>query len=117
MKLWRLAIAPLFATKIHGSIPSDSDWDLRTDIEKTVNEHALDDFDLTGLYEKYISNQNFHDKSLNAISSAGYISEKLLKKYTDELLRGYPDLISRRIVPNHPQKDRTYLTQDYQTVL
>ena len=63
-------------------IDPTSRWNLKNDIDSTLSQFSIHDFDITGLYEKYISNTEIEDQSLSA---AGYISEPLLSAFLDEI--------------------------------
>ena len=46
---------------------------------------------------------------MNAMSEAGYISEKLLARLVEEILDNYGDVVSLVDVPNS-KAERTYIT-------
>ena len=60
---------------------------MKQDVKAIIDlGYTLEDFDGSGLYEKYIANKHFEDRTLSAMSNAGYISEKLLEKFLKEIV-------------------------------
>ena len=64
-----------------------TEWNMKSDLQHVINlGYSLNDFDGSGLYEKYIANKYFEDRTLRAMSDAGYIGEKLLEKFLKEIV-------------------------------
>ena len=95
-----------------------TDWiSIKSDIDQLIRDgKTVNEFDETGLYEKYISTSGFTDPYLNSISDAGFISEKLLEKLIKQILSEFNEFVSLVNVPNL-ESDRTENLRQFSKVI